>query len=65
MKINNYLNNKLINILSITLKTIVLILGLNIILSTIFSLMNEEIQDYPQKQISHLLSKDVRYNLKN
>ena len=60
MKKNKYLSHKLTNILSITLKTIVLLIGLNIILTTMFVLIKEQLQDNSQREASYLYFKDIR-----
>ena len=43
-----------------TLKTIILFIGLNIILTTIFILIKEQIQENFQKETSYLHRKDTR-----
>ena len=60
MKRSNYLIFRLKKLLSMTLKTIILFIGLNIILTTIFVLIKEQIQENFQKEISYLYLKDVR-----
>ena len=45
MKRSNYLTFKLKKLLSMTLKTLILFIGLNIILTTIFVLIKEQIQE--------------------
>ena len=60
MKRSNYLTFKLKKLLSITLKTLILFIGLNIILTTIFVLIKEQIQENFQKETSHLYLKDTR-----
>ena len=60
MKRSNYLTFKLKKLLSITLKTLILFIGLNIILTTIFVLIKEQIQENFQKEISYIYLKDTR-----
>ena len=60
MKRSNYLTFRLKKLLSMTLKTLILFIGLNIILTTIFVLIKEQIQENFQKEISYLYLKDVR-----
>ncbi len=60
MKRSNYLTFKLKKFLSITLKTLILFIGLNIILTTIFVLIKEQIQENFQKETSSLYLKDMR-----
>ena len=60
MKKNNFLTFKLKKLLSIILKTIILLIGLNIILTTIFVLIKEQIQENFQKETSSLYLKDMR-----
>ena len=43
-----------------TLKTIILFIGLNIILTTIFILIKEQIQEDFRKETSYLYIKDTR-----
>ena len=57
MKRSNYLTFKLKKFLSITLKTLILFIGLNIILTTIFVLIKEQIQENFQKETSFLYLK--------
>ena len=57
MKRSNYLTFKLKKLLSITLKTLILFIGLNIILTTIFVLIKEQIQENFQKETSFLYLK--------
>ena len=45
-----------------TLKTLILFIGLNIILTTIFVLLKEQIQENFQKDTSSLYLKDTRKN---
>ena len=59
MKKNKYLPFKLPYLFSITLKIIVLFIGLNIILTTIFVLIKEQIQQTFQKETSSLYLKDM------
>ena len=65
MKRSNYLTIRLKKLLSMTLKTVILFIGLNIILTTIFVLMKEQIQENFQQETSYLYLKDTRSNLKN
>ena len=51
---------KIKKLLSMTLKTIILFIGLNIILTTIFVLVKEQIQENFQKETSYLYPKDTR-----
>ena len=60
MKRSNYLTFKIKKLLSLTLKTIILFIGLNIILTTIFVLIKEQIQENFQKETSYLYLKDTR-----
>ena len=60
MKRNDYLTFKLKNLLSMILKTIILFIGINIILTTIFVLIKEQIQENFQKETSYLYLKDTR-----
>ena len=60
MKKNNFLTFKLKKLLSIILKTLILLIGINIILTTIFILIKEEIQDNFQKETSYIYLKDMR-----
>ena len=60
MKRSNYLTIRLNKLLSMTLKTIILFIGLNIILTTIFVLIKEQIQENFQKETSYLYLKDTR-----
>ena len=57
---SNYLTFKLKKLLSMTLKTLILIIGLNIILTTIFVLVKEQIQENFQKETSYLYLKNMR-----
>tara|TARA_B100001115_G_C15807344_1_gene399881 strand:+ start:1196 stop:1378 length:183 start_codon:yes stop_codon:yes gene_type:complete len=50
----------LTKILSITLKTLVLLIALNIILTTMFVLIKEQLQDNSQREASYLYFKDIR-----
>ena len=43
-----------------TLKTLIIFIGLNIIITTIFVLMKEQIQENFQKETSYLYLKDTR-----
>ena len=60
MKRSNYLTFKLKKLFSITLKTLILFIGLNIILTTIFVLIQEQIQENIQKEKSYSYLKDRR-----
>ena len=60
MKRSNYLTFRLKKLLSMTLKTVILFIGLNIILTTIFVLIKEQIQENFQKETSYLYLKDRR-----
>jgi len=60
MKRSNYLTFRLKKLLSMTLKTLILFIGLNIILTTIFVLIKEQIQENFQKETSYLYLKDTR-----
>ena len=60
MKRSNYLTFKIKKLLTMTLKTIILFIGLNIILTTIFVLIKEQIQENFQKETSYLYLKDTR-----
>ena len=60
MKRSNYLTIRLKKLLSMTLKTLILFIGLNIILTTIFVLIKEQIQENFQKETSYLYLKDTR-----
>ena len=60
MKRSNYLIFRLKKLLSMTLKTLILFIGLNIILTTIFVLIKEQIQENFQKETSYLYLKDTR-----
>ena len=60
MKRSNYLTIRLKKLLSMTLKTVILFIGLNIILTTIFVLIKEQIQEDFQKETSYLYLKDTR-----
>ena len=53
MKRSNYLTFKLKKLLSMTLKTLIFFIGLNIILTTIFVLIQEQIQENIQKEKSY------------
>ena len=53
MKRSNYLTFKIKKLLSMTLKTLILFIGLNIILTTIFVLIKEQIQENLQKETSY------------
>tara|TARA_Y100000589_G_scaffold139752_1_gene133531 strand:- start:888 stop:1070 length:183 start_codon:yes stop_codon:yes gene_type:complete len=60
MEKSNCLIFKLKNLLSITLKTILLVVGLNVLLTTIFVLTNEKRPDNNQKEISYINFKKIR-----
>ena len=60
MKRSNYLTFRLKKLLSMTLKTLILFIGLNIIFTTIFVLIKEQIQENFQKETSYLYLKDTR-----
>ena len=60
MKRSNYLIFRLKKLLSITLKSLILFIGLNIILTTIFVLIKEQIQENFQKETSYLYLEDTR-----
>ena len=60
MKKSNYLIFRLKKLLSMTLKTLILFIGLNIILTTIFVLIKEQIQENLQKETSYLYLEDTR-----
>ena len=60
MKRSNYLTFRLKKLLSMTLKTLILFIGLNIILTTIFVLIKEQIQENLQKETRYLYPKDTR-----
>ena len=60
MKRSNYLTFRLKKLLSMTLKTLILFIGLNIILTTIFVLIKEQIQENFQKEKSYSYLKDTR-----
>ena len=60
MKRSNYLTIRLKKLLSMTLKTLILFIGLNIILTTFFVLIKEQIQENFQKETSYLYLKDTR-----
>ena len=60
MKRSNYLTFRIKQLLSMTLKTLILFIGLNIILTTIFVLIKEQIQENFQKETSYLHLHDTR-----
>ena len=60
MKRSNYLTFRLKKLFSMTLKIFILFIGLNIILTTIFVLIKEQIQENFQKETSYLYLKDTR-----
>ena len=60
MKRINYLTLKIKKLSSMTIKTIILFIGLNIILTTIFILIKEQIQEDFRKETSYLYIKDTR-----
>ena len=57
---NNFLTFKLKKLLSIIVKTLILLIGLNIILTTIFILIKEQMQENFQKETSYLYLKNMR-----
>ena len=57
MKRSNYLILGLKKSLSLTLKTLILFIGLNIILTTIYVLIKDQIEDNSQREISSLYTK--------
>ena len=59
MKINKFLPFKFTSILSISLKTLFLFIGLNIILTTIFVLIKDQIKENYQKETSCLSLIDI------
>tara|TARA_Y100001978_G_C23289035_1_gene243885 strand:+ start:282 stop:461 length:180 start_codon:yes stop_codon:yes gene_type:complete len=59
MKINKFLPFKFKSILSISLKTLFLFIGLNIILTTIFVLIKDQIKENYQKETSCLSLIDI------
>tara|TARA_Y100001933_G_scaffold226804_1_gene241060 strand:- start:42 stop:224 length:183 start_codon:yes stop_codon:yes gene_type:complete len=60
MKKSRYLPFILTKVLSITFKTLVLLIALNIILTTMFVLIKEQLQDNSQREASYLYFKDIR-----
>ena len=60
MNRSNYLTFRLKKLLSMILKALILFIGLNIILTTIFVLIKEQIQENFQKETSYLYLKDTR-----
>ena len=60
MKRSNYLTIRLKKLLSMTLKTVILFIGLNIILTTFLVFIKEQIQENSQKETSYLYLKDTR-----
>ena len=60
MKRSNDLSFKLTDLLPNILRSIILFVGLNIIFTTIFVIMKEEIQYNLQKEISFLYVRDIR-----
>ena len=60
MKRSNYLTFKLKKLSSMILKPLILFIGLNIILTTIFVLIKEQIQENFQQETSYLYLKDTR-----
>ena len=60
MKKNNFLTFKLKKLLSIILKILILLIGLNIILTSIFILIKEQMQENFQKETSYLYLKNMR-----
>ena len=59
MKRINYFSFKLKNLLSMTLKILVLLIGLNILLTTLFVIVKEQIKDNFQKETSHISLKNI------
>ncbi len=60
MKKNNFLTFKLKKLSSIILKILILLIGLNIILTTILILIKEQMQENFQKETSYLYLKNMR-----
>ena len=60
MKKSNYLIFRLKKLLSMTLKTLILFIGLNIILTTIFVLIKEQIQENFKEETSYLYLNNTR-----
>ena len=60
MKRSNYLTFRLKKLLSMSLKTLILFIGLNIILTTIFVVIKEQIEENFQKETSYLYLEDTR-----
>ena len=65
MKRSNYLTLRLKKLFSMTIKTLILFIGLNIILTTIFVLIKEQMQENFQKETGYLYLKNMSKNLKN
>ena len=61
MKRINYLSFKLKNLLSMTLKIIILLIGLNILLSTIYVIFKDNFQ----KETSYIYLKNITKSMKN
>ena len=59
MKRNSFLSLKLYNFLQIIFKTIILTIGLNIFLTTIFVSLRDEIYNNNQKDLSFLNFKNI------
>ena len=59
MKTNNFLLFKFTSVLSTILKTLFLFIGLNIILTTIFVLIKDQIKENYQKETSCLSLIDI------
>ena len=60
MKKNNFLIFKLKKLLSIILKILILLIGSNIILTSIFISIKEQMQENFQKETSYLYLKNMR-----
>ena len=60
MNISNYRTFRLKKLLSMTLKTLILFIGLNVILTTIFVFIKEQLQENFQKETSYLYLKNMR-----
>ena len=64
MKRINYLPFKFDQLFSLFLKTLILVIGINILLTTIFILVKDQIRDNYQQKASYLFLKDIRWDLK-
>ena len=60
MKRSNYLTFRLRKLSSMTLKTLILFIGLNVILTTIFVFIEEQIPENFRQETSYLYLKDER-----